>query len=183
MNPKSISMGELYGEENELTKDWLDGLASFYIRKATSSFEEGHMKWIIFDGPVDAIWIENMNSVLDDSRILCLANGQRIRLGDHMRILFEVRDLEQASPATVSRCGMVYMSDKDLSYRPILKKWFREKIINWRLSPLDQSSDKVLDEELQDILWDKIEDALEEIINRTSKYKKQPIHTKLIQKV
>lgn len=63
------------------------------------------------DGDLDANWIESMNSVMDDNKILTLANNERIPLKAHMRIIFEIRDLRFASPATVSRAGILYISD------------------------------------------------------------------------
>lgn len=116
-------MGELYGEVNPFTKEWTDGLASSIMRDAASR-EDVNRKWVVFDGPVDALWIENMNTVLDDNMMLCLANGQRIKLKHEMRMLFEVEDLSQASPATVSRCGMVYMTFEDLGWKPFVESWY-----------------------------------------------------------
>lgn len=122
-NPKCIKMGELYGEYNLMTNEWTDGLGSTLIRNAVADTTDDR-KWVVFDGPVDAIWIENMNTVLDDNCTLCLPNGERIKLNNvTMRMLFEVQDLAVASPATVSRCGMVYVPPEELGWLPYIKTW------------------------------------------------------------
>ncbi|KAK2908777.1 hypothetical protein Q8A67_004614 [Cirrhinus molitorella] len=130
LNPKSVSMGELYGEVNPLTLEWRDGLMALCVRAAVQDFSDDH-KWVISDGPVDALWIENMNTVLDDNKMLCLANSERIKLTPSIHMMFEVQDLAVASPATVSRCGMVYIDPEELKWMPYVQTWltgFAEKI-------------------------------------------------------
>lgn len=79
------------------------------------------------DGPVDTLWIETMNSVLDDSKLLTLTNGDRIKIKENVRLLFEVENLNVASPATVSRAGMIYLDIDELGWKPIIKSWVLTK--------------------------------------------------------
>lgn len=69
--PNSLSRrsGELYGEFNLLTSEWTDGLVPKMVRQCVQAGTDGsdNRKWIIFDGPVDAVWIENMNTVTESS--------------------------------------------------------------------------------------------------------------------
>lgn len=116
-------MGELYGELDKFTGEWVDGLASHKIREANFWNDPQVHHWIVFDGPVDALWIENMNTVLDDNNILCLANSERIKLKHTLKMVFEVEDLAVASPATVSRCGMLYLPSDILDWKIILQNW------------------------------------------------------------
>jgi dynein heavy chain len=124
LNAKAVSVAELYGVLDPVTRDWTDGLLSNIFREVNKPIgEKKERKYIVFDGDVDAVWVENMNSVMDDNRLLTLPNGERIRLQAHSALLFEVGDLQYASPATVSRCGMVYMDPKNLGYQPYYQKW------------------------------------------------------------
>lgn len=81
---------------NTLTLEWRDGLMALSVRDAVSDTSDDH-KWVICDGPVDALWIENMNTVLDDNKMLCLANSERIKLTPSIHMVFEVRAKQSES--------------------------------------------------------------------------------------
>ena len=121
-NPKSIRAQEMYGETDPISGEWITGVFSAMWAKYNSRANNFNT-WIIADGPVDAIWIEDLNTVLDDNKILTLANGDRMPMTDNVKIMFEVETLVNASPATVSRAGIIYVSDTDLDWAPVAESW------------------------------------------------------------
>jgi dynein heavy chain len=129
LNPKSLNLNEIYGAYDLATFEWADGVLSSLFRDAAAD-ERPIEKWIVLDGPVDTLWIESMNSVMDDNKVLTLINSDRIEMTSTMSLLFEVRDLAVASPATVSRAGMVYMDQANLGTAVFIQSWIDQYFKN-----------------------------------------------------
>ncbi|GMH41208.1 hypothetical protein BSKO_09118 [Bryopsis sp. KO-2023] len=126
LNPLALSNDEIYGCFDPGTHEWQDGVLARIMRNVCKD-ESPDQKWILFDGPVDTLWIESMNTLLDDNKLLTLLSGERISMTPQVSILFEVEDLSQASPATVSRAGMIYLNVEDLGWKPFIQSWMAKK--------------------------------------------------------
>jgi dynein heavy chain len=136
----------MFGTMDVAAGEWHDGIFSQLWRRANK--DKKNFTWLVLDGPVDAIWIENMNTVMDDNRLLTLANSDRIpMLRPNVTLHFEVEDLRNASPATVSRAGIIYVSEEDLGYQPYLTSWLTSRTKDGKdLTPIfDKFTKKLLD--------------------------------------
>ncbi|KAG5833963.1 hypothetical protein ANANG_G00281520 [Anguilla anguilla] len=115
MNPKAVTTDELFGYLHPTTREWRDGLFSSTMRELSRLTHNGP-KWIVLDGDIDPMWIESLNTVMDDNKVLTLASNERISLTPSMRLVFEISHLRAATPATVSRAGILYVSPQDLGW-------------------------------------------------------------------
>lgn len=130
VNPKSVTSDELYGFMT-LARDWKDGILSTLMRnmsKNSNPFKASQTtKWVVLDGDIDAEWIESMNTVMDDNKVLTLVSNERIPLSDAMRMVFEIESLANATPATVSRAGILYINESDIGWKPLVESWAQRR--------------------------------------------------------
>ncbi|XP_047450013.1 cytoplasmic dynein 2 heavy chain 1 isoform X3 [Mugil cephalus] len=124
MNPKAMPRQQLLGHIDMDTREWADGVLTHSARNVVKEPQEVN-SWIVCDGDIDPEWIESLNSVLDDNRLLTMPSGERIQFGPNVNFLFETHDLSCASPATISRMGMIFLSDEDIDVGALVKSWLR----------------------------------------------------------
>lgn len=117
INPQSLTLSEFYGEYEKITHDWRDGILANNFRSYCNS-NELNRRWLVFDGPVDSVWMENMNSVLDDNKKLCLMSGEILYLTPEMNLLFEISDLQKATPSIVSR--LLFLGDLEKLFKYVI---------------------------------------------------------------
>ncbi|WKX91874.1 hypothetical protein Q1695_010144 [Nippostrongylus brasiliensis] len=122
-NPKAMNRTKLLGHMDIDTREWSDGILTMAAREVIK--DTNVHTWIIFDGDIDPEWIEALNSVLDDNRLLTMPSGERIQFGSNVNFLFETDSLQFASPATVSRMGMIFISEEDTSVKEVVANWIR----------------------------------------------------------
>ncbi|KEG15451.1 dynein heavy chain [Trypanosoma grayi] len=126
MNPKAMPRTQLLGHMDNDTREWFDGVLTEAARKVVKE-ENTVRSWIVCDGDVDPEWVESLNSVLDDNKLLTMPNGVRIQFGDNVNFLFETHNLEFASPATVSRMGIIYLSEEDVDPKMMVATWLLDQ--------------------------------------------------------
>ena len=151
MNPKAMPRQQLLGFMDLDTREWNDGVLT-QASKAVVKEDADVTSWIVCDGDVDPEWIESLNSVLDDNHLLTLPSGERINFGPNVNFIFETHDLQFASPATISRCGMIFLSEKDVDVKKNVAKWvedqpsdMQDKVSEWIDKLLYKALDWVLE--------------------------------------
>ncbi|XP_049903056.1 dynein axonemal heavy chain 11 [Epinephelus moara] len=126
LNPKAVDRDELFGFIHHATREWKDGLLSSLMREQANISHTGP-KWIVLDGDIDPMWIESLNTVMDDNKVLTLASNERVPLTSSMRLVFEISHLRTATPATVSRAGILYVNQLDLGWNPYVTSWIDQR--------------------------------------------------------
>ncbi|CAG5009435.1 unnamed protein product [Parnassius apollo] len=123
--PKAMSRDCLLGHIDHDTRQWSDGVISTVALEVSNQPAEV-WSWVVCDGDIEPEWVEALNSVLDDNRLLTLPSGGRVHFGAHVNFLFETHSLEHASPATVSRLGIILLSDEHSCAEEFLEAWIRK---------------------------------------------------------
>nr|DBA26446.1 TPA: hypothetical protein GDO54_010703 [Pyxicephalus adspersus] len=120
INPLSVDNGTLMFGGQNTSHMWQDGVITYVWKKAIRN----HCNtWLWFDGQLTCSWADNFNSVLGPEKVLQLSNGDHLNISDNLKLIFETTDLNMASPATLSKAGILYIEGESLGWRPLSKIW------------------------------------------------------------
>ena len=104
-----------------------DDLLPFHLKDISNTRYDGEktrvVKWLVLDSSVDTLWIESLNTLLDETRMLSLPSGFRINLKKDVKVVFEAEELTQSTPATISRVGLIIFDQNKLGWFPMARKW------------------------------------------------------------
>ncbi|KAL9646809.1 hypothetical protein ABK040_013671 [Willaertia magna] len=126
VNPKAMPRQQLLGHMDMDTREWFDGIITANARTILKE-DSDVISWNICDGDIDPEWVESLNSVLDDNHLLTMPSGERIQFGSNVNFIFETHSLKFASPATVSRMGVIYLSDSEIDVKSIVQAWLKKQ--------------------------------------------------------
>ena len=126
MNSKSMARVRLLGHMDHDTREWFDGVLTTSARKVIKEPADTH-NWIICDGDIDPEWVEALNSVLDDNRLLTMPNGERIQFGTNVNFIFETDNHRFASLATISRLSVIFLSEEHVDVKPMIASWIEQQ--------------------------------------------------------
>ena len=138
INSKAYSYENLYGRFHSFDNSWVEGSVEKVLTRASQGYQEmGTQTWLVFDGPIDTVWMEYLNSALDDTSRLSLANGKFVNVPSNFRFIFESSDIFNCTPASISRCGTVCITENDIGWESLMKTWLQKMMVEDCDQPLD----------------------------------------------
>ncbi len=105
--PQSIASQRIFGVYDSMSGQWKEGILPAILRKAIHSSPDIVKHWLLLDGELSQEYMENLYSALDESHKLCLSNSESLIIPNEFKFFFETSTIANATPATISRCGIV----------------------------------------------------------------------------
>nr|CAI5837150.1 unnamed protein product [Callosobruchus analis] len=119
INPNYLDHRKLIGYTYGANREWIDGIITKFIR----GFTQTSLDWLIFDGNIDEVWIENIAPILQENKRLYLKSGESLFYPDSYTTIFEVLNLNNCSPPIVSQCAVIYLESTNVGWSPLIKSW------------------------------------------------------------
>ncbi|KAL6447918.1 hypothetical protein ACFW04_000175 [Cataglyphis niger] len=115
--PEVVDNDMLFGYFCDKSGVWKDGLCTSIFRRFTEDTSTDR-KWLVFDGTLSGTWLENLNTIFDESKMLYLTSGERLPVTESMSVIFETTSTIEISPSLISRCGIIYIDSHSIGWRP-----------------------------------------------------------------